>query len=132
VTTLLISVDSPTTPAGSIVPFGPAAAVILGSGGALGWQKALGGLDQDHGRCIAHGGDGGFVLAGDTADTLAARVLAVEHILYPLAAENLCRSVQGGSDPCRLSPPGQAFQIAPTFEPDQVRQQISEALSGAL
>jgi formyltetrahydrofolate-dependent phosphoribosylglycinamide formyltransferase len=71
------------------------------------------------------------VRAGDTAEILAARVLAVEHILYPLAAEHLCRAVLGGREPRRLSPPGEAFQIAPTFEPQRVRNQISEALSGA-
>ncbi len=36
------------------------------------------------------------VLPGDTADTLAARVLKVEHALYPAAADALARAVQGG------------------------------------
>lgn len=71
------------------------------------------------------------VLAGDTVTTLAARVLAVEHILYPLAADHLCRAVLAGREPTRLSPPGEAFQIAQTFEPDRLSQQISAAFSRA-
>ena len=36
------------------------------------------------------------VLPGDTPDTLAARVLRVEHALYPAAADALALAVQGG------------------------------------
>ena len=36
------------------------------------------------------------VRPGDTADALAARVLEVEHALYPAAADALARAVQGG------------------------------------
>ena len=36
------------------------------------------------------------VLPGDTPDALAARVLRVEHALYPAAADALARAVQGG------------------------------------
>ena len=36
------------------------------------------------------------VRAGDSADTLAARVLEVEHTLYPAAADALARAVAGG------------------------------------
>lgn len=36
------------------------------------------------------------VLPGDTPDALAARVLKVEHVLYPAAADALARAVQGG------------------------------------
>ena len=36
------------------------------------------------------------VLPGDTPDALAARVLKVEHALYPAAADALARAVQGG------------------------------------
>lgn len=70
------------------------------------------------------------VLTGDTRDTLAARVLAVEHLLYPLAAEHLCRALEEGRTPARLSPPGVAVHIAPTFSADSTRDQIREALSG--
>jgi formyltetrahydrofolate-dependent phosphoribosylglycinamide formyltransferase len=65
------------------------------------------------------------VLAGDTPDTLAARVLAVEHILYPLAAEHLCRAVEIGKTPARLSPPGEEVQIASTFDVESVKRQIA-------
>ncbi len=73
------------------------------------------------------------VLAGDTPDTLAARVLLVEHTLYPLAAEHLCRAVEHGKVPTRLSPPGEAVQIARTFSVEAVTQEISDgfgAVSG--
>lgn len=69
------------------------------------------------------------VLAGDTPDTLAARVLKVEHILYPLAAQHLCRSVERGIPAPRLSPPGQAFQIAPDFDAGILEDQIARAFS---
>ena len=36
------------------------------------------------------------VIPGDTADTLAARVLKVEHALFPAAADALARAVKGG------------------------------------
>lgn len=38
------------------------------------------------------------VLRGDTAETLAARVLQVEHTLYPLAVEIAARAMAGGRD----------------------------------
>lgn len=69
------------------------------------------------------------VLAGDTPEELAARVLKVEHILYPLAADHLCQAVADGRTPTRLSPPGEAFQIAPTFDTSAVAEQISAAFS---
>jgi formyltetrahydrofolate-dependent phosphoribosylglycinamide formyltransferase len=71
------------------------------------------------------------VLTADTADTLAARVLAVEHILYPLAAEHLCRALLEGKVVSRLSPPGDAVQIAPVFSPEETAEQIRAAFSRA-
>jgi len=53
------------------------------------------------------------VLPGDTPDTLAARVLQVEHRLYPLAADHLCRSVASGREPGPLALPGEAFALTP-------------------
>lgn len=47
----------------------------------------------------------------DTAATLAARVLAVEHRLYPLAAAHLCRALQEGREPGGLEIPGEAFRL---------------------
>lgn len=70
------------------------------------------------------------VLAGDTADTLAARVLAVEHILYPLAAEHFCRAILEGRSLSRLSPPGPAVQIAPEFDAEGTGRQIRASLFG--
>lgn len=72
------------------------------------------------------------VLAGDTPEMLAARVLKVEHILYPLAADHLCRAVEEGRTPTRLSPPGEAFQIAPTFQAAAVAEQISAAFGSEI
>ncbi|MGM0670180.1 MAG: phosphoribosylglycinamide formyltransferase [Gemmatimonadota bacterium] len=71
------------------------------------------------------------VLAGDTPEALAARVLKVEHILYPLAAQHLCRAVEKGVPATRLSPPGQAFQIAADLDAGSLEDQIAGAFSGA-
>jgi len=69
------------------------------------------------------------VRADDTPDTLAARVLRVEHVLYPLAAQHLCRAVRKGIPVPRLSPPGSAFQIS--SEPDlrALEEEISRAFA---
>jgi phosphoribosylglycinamide formyltransferase-1 len=69
------------------------------------------------------------VLPGDSPKSLAARVLAVEHILYPLAAEHFCRALLEGIEPFRLSPFGEAFQISSTFDPERTAQQIRAAFS---
>jgi formyltetrahydrofolate-dependent phosphoribosylglycinamide formyltransferase len=45
------------------------------------------------------------VLPGDDPDRLAARVLQVEHLLYPLAAQRLCRALAAGDEPVPLPPP---------------------------
>lgn len=39
------------------------------------------------------------VLPDDTPETLAARVLRVEHLLYPRAADHVCRAVAEGREP---------------------------------
>jgi formyltetrahydrofolate-dependent phosphoribosylglycinamide formyltransferase len=44
------------------------------------------------------------VLADDTPESLAARVLEVEHRLYPLAAARLCRALASGVEPLPLAP----------------------------
>jgi phosphoribosylglycinamide formyltransferase-1 len=41
---------------------------------------------------------------GDTPESLAARVLQLEHLLYPLAAARLCRALAAGADPVPLAP----------------------------
>ncbi len=71
------------------------------------------------------------VLAGDSPDQLAARVLRVEHILYPLAAAHLCRALEAGVSPPRLSPPGDAFQIGGNVEVAALRRQIAGAFEAA-
>jgi formyltetrahydrofolate-dependent phosphoribosylglycinamide formyltransferase len=45
------------------------------------------------------------VRPGDTPETLAARVLAAEHHLYPLAADHLCRALAQGVEVRPLSLP---------------------------
>jgi phosphoribosylglycinamide formyltransferase 1 len=52
------------------------------------------------------------VLAGDTPATLAARVLAVEHRLYPLAAAHLCGALAAGREPGPFAPLADAFALA--------------------
>lgn len=70
------------------------------------------------------------VLAGDTADTLAARVLGVEHILYPLAADHLFQAVAEGRPVTRLSPPGEAVGMSGQFSPEETAEQIRAAFGG--
>ena len=71
------------------------------------------------------------VLPHDTPDTLAARVLKVEHVLYPLAADHLCRAVEKGVPVSRPSFPGEAFHITDAFSPDGVTRQIDAAFREA-
>ena len=71
------------------------------------------------------------VLAGDTPDTLAARVLKAEHVLYPLAADHLCRAVAAGRPVTRLSLPGEAIMITDTFSPGAASRQIDAAFRAA-
>lgn len=49
------------------------------------------------------------VLPGDTANSLAARILRVEHVLYPAALEALARAVAEGRDAPVFRPPAEAF-----------------------
>jgi phosphoribosylglycinamide formyltransferase-1 len=53
------------------------------------------------------------VLPGDTPETLAARVLRVEHRLYPLAADHVCRALAEGREPDPLALPGEAYALVP-------------------
>jgi folate-dependent phosphoribosylglycinamide formyltransferase PurN len=69
------------------------------------------------------------VLKEDTPATLAARVLKVEHLLYPRAMDHLCRAVDEGRPVRRLSPPGEAFQITATFSAEAIAGQIERAFS---
>lgn len=53
------------------------------------------------------------VEAGDTPESLADRVLRVEHVLYPMAAEHLSRAVGRGEVPRPFSPPPDVFGLRP-------------------
>ncbi len=53
------------------------------------------------------------VLPDDTPEALAARVLEVEHRIYPLAADHLCRCLDDGREPTPLVLPGAAFTLVP-------------------
>ena len=71
------------------------------------------------------------VLADDTADTLAARVLKAEHVLYPRAADHLCRGVEAERPVARLSLPGEAFTASDTFSPEGMARQVHAAFLAA-
>ena len=71
------------------------------------------------------------VMPDDTADTLAARVLKAEHILYPLAADHLCRAVEKDEPVKRPVFPGEAVMIADTFSPEGIARQIDAAFRAA-
>jgi formyltetrahydrofolate-dependent phosphoribosylglycinamide formyltransferase len=53
------------------------------------------------------------VLPEDTAEMLAARVLTVEHQLYPVAADHVCRAILAQQDPGALVLDGEAFTLLP-------------------
>lgn len=71
------------------------------------------------------------VFPGDTPDSLAVRVLKVEHVLYPLAADHLCRAIESGEAVSRLSFPGEAVRIVDAFSREAVAQQIEDAFRAA-
>jgi phosphoribosylglycinamide formyltransferase-1 len=45
------------------------------------------------------------VLVDDTPDALAARVLEVEHALYPAVVDRICAAIVAGADGARSRPP---------------------------
>jgi formyltetrahydrofolate-dependent phosphoribosylglycinamide formyltransferase len=53
------------------------------------------------------------VLPADTPEALAARVLEVEHRIYPRVADHLCRCLDDGREPTPLVLPGTAFTLVP-------------------
>lgn len=68
------------------------------------------------------------VRPGDTVDALAARVLRVEHILYPLAATHLCRALREGKPAWPLRSPGESFVALETQDDGLSAQQMARAL----
>lgn len=51
----------------------------------------------------------------DTPETLATRVLKVEHRLYPLVADHVCRALAEGREPGPLVLPGEVFALVPAL-----------------
>ena len=71
------------------------------------------------------------VRRGDTPEELAARVLRVEHILYPLAADDLCAGLSRGEDPEPFSPAGDLFAIASDPPEEEIARAIRRAFRAA-
>jgi formyltetrahydrofolate-dependent phosphoribosylglycinamide formyltransferase len=69
------------------------------------------------------------VLPDDTPETLAARVLEVEHRLYPIAAARLCRALASGVDPSPLAP-ARAQDAARAPELPSIETLFQEAFPG--
>jgi formyltetrahydrofolate-dependent phosphoribosylglycinamide formyltransferase len=69
------------------------------------------------------------VLDGDTPETLAARVLEVEHRLYPIAAARLCRALASGVDPAPLAP-ARAEELARASDVRSIETLFQEAFPG--
>lgn len=57
------------------------------------------------------------VLPDDTPEALAARVLEVEHGLYPRVARHVCQALQRGEEPGPLPPRDRAFGPTPSPTP---------------
>lgn len=67
------------------------------------------------------------VLPGDEPEDVAARVLKVEHRLYPLAADHLCRALAAGSDPEPLALDGTAFTLVDGVERTALADRVDPA-----
>lgn len=67
------------------------------------------------------------VLPDDEPDDLAARVLRVEHVLYPLAADHLCRALGAGEEPAPFAAPGGAFATSGEFSAAETADLIRRA-----
>lgn len=68
------------------------------------------------------------VLPGDSPDTLAARVLAVEHLLYPAVADHVSAAIAAGRPAAPFAPRGDVFIPASGSAPAEVRRHIQEGL----
>lgn len=69
------------------------------------------------------------VRAGDDPRVLAARVLRVEHLLYPRVVDHLGRALARGCRPTPFSPPGAAF-LAKSETGAGVERSISAGFTG--
>ena len=63
----------------------------------------------------------------DTPESLAGRVLAVEHLLYPLAMDHLARAVADDREPGPFEYPGSAFILAQDAPETELARQIRGA-----
>lgn len=70
------------------------------------------------------------VLPGDTAESLGARVLEVEHVLYPAAADALARGLAEGRVP-RFAWPGRGPAERCGVGGSELRESIERAFGGA-
>ncbi len=66
------------------------------------------------------------VLAGDTPHALAARVLRVEHLLYPRVVDHMSTALAHGQRPSHFSPPGTEFLASP-----QAASGVEQALAAS-
>jgi phosphoribosylglycinamide formyltransferase-1 len=73
------------------------AAVLAGGEAETGATVHL--VDEEYDRGAIIGQWRVPVREGDTPETLAARVLAVEHRLYPAAVDHVCRAIGAGREP---------------------------------
>jgi len=67
------------------------------------------------------------VRSDDTVDALAARVLSIEHMLYPLAVDHLVRALADGREPAPFEFPGETFTLAPDGPDAELARQIRGA-----
>ena len=63
----------------------------------------------------------------DDAGALAARVLRVEHLLYPLAAQRLCRALAAEVEPSSLAPSQEAFSLVDGLDESLLTHMIQGA-----
>ena len=66
----------------------------------------------------------------DDAGTLAARVLRVERVLYPLAAQRLCRALAAEVDPSPLAPSQEVFSLADCLD-ESILTQMTQGAFGS-
>ncbi len=71
------------------------------------------------------------VRAGDTPDILAERIHRVEHVLYPIAVDQLCRAVAEGGAPPRFSLSLDAFRGCPDQDFDDLTAHITQAFGAS-
>lgn len=71
------------------------------------------------------------VRADDTPESLAERVLRVEHVIYPLAADHLCTALAEDRAPGPFDPPGEVFGLLGGEPEGEPAGQIASGLDGS-